>query len=197
MPDLIRKCIHQTMLLLMEARALIRFYLYFMSGLLSRTSYSLNVVKTTTVNDFMTRKFETIQEADSVKQAAKKMKDKNVSSLVVVDTYSNPIGLVTERDIVRNAFALEEQDVNINAIRVADILSSPLVTIPSNSTPEQAADVLLKNKIRHLLVVEKKNDIEKPAGIITPMDFTRYRDNTRDSLKDDDDIEKILKYYRE
>lgn len=154
------------------------------------------MVKTTTVNDFMTRKFETIQEADSVKQAAKKMKDKNVSSLVVVDTYSNPIGLVTERDIVRKAFA-QEEDVNINAIRVADILSSPLVTIPSNSTPEQAADVLLKNKIRHLLVVEKKNDIEKPAGIITPMDFTRYRDNTRDSLKDDDVIEKILKYYRE
>jgi signal-transduction protein with cAMP-binding, CBS, and nucleotidyltransferase domain len=174
-----------------------------MSGLLSRTSYSMNMVKTTTVNDFMTRKFETIQEADSVKQAAKKMKDMNVSSLVVVDTYSNPIGLVTERDIVRKAFALEEeQDVNINAIRVADILSSPLVTIPSNSTPEQAADVLLKNKIRHLLVVEKKNDIEKPAGIITPMDFTRYRDNTRDIYQkqrneEDDVIEKIMKYYRD
>jgi hypothetical protein len=30
------------------------------------------MVKTTTVNDFMTRKFETIQETDSVKQAAKK-----------------------------------------------------------------------------------------------------------------------------
>jgi signal-transduction protein with cAMP-binding, CBS, and nucleotidyltransferase domain len=47
------------------------------------------MVKTTTVNDFMTRKFETIQETDSVKQAAKKMKDKDISSLVVIDRYSN------------------------------------------------------------------------------------------------------------
>jgi len=62
----------------------------------------------TTVSDFMTRKFETIQEADSVKQAAKKMKDNDISSLVVVDRHSNPIGLVTERDIVRKVFVIEE-----------------------------------------------------------------------------------------
>jgi CBS domain-containing protein len=157
---------------------------------------------TTTVSDFMTRKFETIQEADSVKQAAKKMKDNDISSLVVVDRHSNPIGLVTERDIVRKVFTIEEeeQDVNINSIRVSDILSSPLVTISSNSTPEQAADLLLKNKIRHLLVVEKKNDTENPAGIITPMDFTRYRYNTRGVInqsEEHDVIENIMKYYRE
>jgi signal-transduction protein with cAMP-binding, CBS, and nucleotidyltransferase domain len=64
----------------------------------------------TTVSDFMTRKFETIQEADSVKQAAKKMKDNDISSLVVVDRHSNPIGLVTERDIVRKVFAVEEEE---------------------------------------------------------------------------------------
>jgi hypothetical protein len=34
-------------------------------------------------------------------------------------------------------FAVEEEDVNINSIRVSDILSSPLVTISSNSTPEK------------------------------------------------------------
>ena len=67
------------------------------------------MVKTTTVNDFMTRKFETIQETDSVKQAAKKMKDKDISSLVVIDRYSNLIGLVTERDIVRKVFALRRR----------------------------------------------------------------------------------------
>ena len=44
--------------------------------------------------------------------------------------------------------------------------------------------------------------MKPPAGIITPMDFTRYRDNTRDinqkqRNEEDDVIEKIMKYYRD
>jgi signal-transduction protein with cAMP-binding, CBS, and nucleotidyltransferase domain len=159
------------------------------------------VTKTTTVNEFMTRKFETIQEVDSIKQASRKMKDKNVSSLVVVDQNGKPNGLVTERDIVRKVYSIE--DVDLDAIRVADILSSPLITINSNSTPEQAANLLLKNKIRHLVVVEKEKYIEKMVGIITPMDFTRYREKSTDinneqmKKEDNDTIENIMKYYRD
>lgn len=159
------------------------------------------VTKTTTVNEFMTRKFETIQEVDSIKQASRKMKDKNVSSLVVVDQNGKPNGLVTERDIVRKVYSIE--DVDLDVIRVADILSSPLITINSNSTPEQAANLLLKNKIRHLVVVEKEKYIEKMVAIITPMDFTRYREKSTDinneqmKKEDNDTIENIMKYYRD
>ena len=43
----------------------------------------------------MTRKLEYATMTDSLQQAAKKMTDKNVSSLVVVDMNNIPIGLVT------------------------------------------------------------------------------------------------------
>jgi signal-transduction protein with cAMP-binding, CBS, and nucleotidyltransferase domain len=53
------------------------------------------------------------------------------------------------------------------------ITSSPLVTIDSISQVQVAADVMLQNKVRHLLVV-KGNDINEPLGIISPSDFTAY-----------------------
>ena len=47
----------------------------------------------------MSTKLETIGRYESAKEAAKKMLDKNVSSLVVVDEEGQSIGIVTERDI--------------------------------------------------------------------------------------------------
>ena len=41
---------------------------------------------TITVSDMMTKKLETIEESSSIQDAAKRMRDTNVSSLVVVDS---------------------------------------------------------------------------------------------------------------
>jgi signal-transduction protein with cAMP-binding, CBS, and nucleotidyltransferase domain len=51
----------------------------------------------------MTRKLETIVTSSTAQEAAKKMRDNNVSSLLVIDNKNNskPIGIVTERDLVR------------------------------------------------------------------------------------------------
>ncbi len=56
---------------------------------------------TLAVSDLMRKKVDTIKESDSIQETAKKMKDKKVSSLLVVDRDGKPIGLVTERDLVR------------------------------------------------------------------------------------------------
>jgi CBS domain-containing protein len=59
---------------------------------------------TKSVGEIMTKKIETIAISNSAQEAAKKMKDKNVSSLLVIDNNNNtnrPIGIVTERDLVR------------------------------------------------------------------------------------------------
>ena len=49
---------------------------------------------------------------DSGQQAAKKMTEKDISSLVVIDMNNLPIGLITERDMVRKACSRE----GVNAI---------------------------------------------------------------------------------
>jgi signal-transduction protein with cAMP-binding, CBS, and nucleotidyltransferase domain len=38
---------------------------------------------------------------------------------------------------------------------------------------EAAADAMIQNKVRHLLVIEN-NDINRPLGIVTPTDFVAY-----------------------
>ena len=56
---------------------------------------------TLTITNILRKKLESIEETTNIQEAAKKMKDKNVSSLVVVDMRGKPVGLVTERDLVR------------------------------------------------------------------------------------------------
>ena len=58
---------------------------------------------TITISEMMSKSLDTSQETASVQEAAKKMKEKDVSSLVVVDNQDQPQGIVTECDIVRKA----------------------------------------------------------------------------------------------
>lgn len=150
------------------------------------------ILMTCTIRDIIKKKLETIEEMTSVQEAAKKMKDKDISSLVVVDDRNKPLGLITERDIVRKVCIYDNA---ISSVNNAAILSFPLITIKSDSTPEAAADLLIENKIRHLLVVDKE-DADKPVGIITPMDFTRYQDS-RKSECESNTVTRILEYYRD
>jgi CBS domain-containing protein len=147
---------------------------------------------TLTVSDFMRKRIETIEETASIQETAKKMKDKNVSSLLILDISSRPVGLVTERDIIRK---LCINDARTSEVTNREIMSSPLITIDSKSSASIAADLMLKNNVRHLLVMnEKANDISKPIGMITPLDFTKIEEYTREE-QGKDSIEKILEYY--
>jgi len=137
----------------------------------------------------MRKQLETIEGTASVQQAAKKMKDNNVSSLVVVDESGLPQGLVSERDLVRKVCTT---DVSISTVKNKEVMSSPLITISSRSSPSEAADMMLQHNVRHLLVVDNDN-VNKPIGIITPLDFTRHQEYVAN--EDREAIEKMLEYY--
>ena len=155
----------------------------------------LEIMSTTTksVGEIMTKKLETIAISNSAQEAAKKMRDKNISSLLVIDNTNNndkPIGIVTERDLVRKVCV---NDASSKHTMVQDITSSPLITIDTISSVEVAADVMTQNKVRHLLVVED-NDVNKPLGMITPGDFTEY---LKENLNIDDVNAKIIESIKE
>jgi CBS domain-containing protein len=142
---------------------------------------------TKSVGEIMSKKLETIGTTSSAQEAAKKMSDKNVSSLLVIDYSDNgkPYGIVTERDLVRRVCV---NDASSKHTIVQSITSSPVVTIDAISSVEVAADIMMMNNVRHLLVVEDE-DITKPLGIITPTDFTDY---LKDNLDMDDVNAKII-----
>ena len=147
---------------------------------------------TNTVRDLMRKKLVTIKESASVQEAANKMKEKNVSSLVVVDGNGRPVGLITERDLVRKICI---RDIHTSKVINKDIMSSPLITVKSKSLTSEAVDIMLQNNVRHLLVIdnESSEDVNKPIGMITPLDFTRSQGY--EGSDDNDTIEKLLEYY--
>jgi predicted transcriptional regulator len=57
-------------------------------------------------------------------------------------------------------------------VSVREIMSSPIETVEGQATIETAADLMLSNNVRHLLVIDEQTG--KPMGIIAPSDLNRY-----------------------
>lgn len=134
------------------------------------------------ISEIMTTNMEFIDMTENAQKAAKKMKEKRISSLLVVDnTKKNkkeeeeePVGIVTERDLVNRVCA---EGISGREVSVREIMSSPIATVEGQATIETAADLMLSNKVRHLLVIDEQTG--KPMGIIAPSDLNRYlRANT-------------------
>jgi CBS domain-containing protein len=140
-----------------------------------------------TVSQVMRTKLETVNQSRTAQEASKRMRDKRVSSLVVIDEEEAPIGIVTERDLVRQVCS---KDISSNNIIIHHIMSSPIVTIDVNASIEEAAEKMIQKKVRHLLIVDEN----RLSGIITPSDFTTY---LRENLNMDDVNARILQSLKE
>jgi CBS domain-containing protein len=124
------------------------------------------------VKEIMSTKLETIDVTENAQQASKKMNDKRISSVLVIDgnkKSEEPIGIITERDLVKHVCA---SGVSSKEVSIREIMSSPIATVEAEATVETAADLMLSNKVRHLLVVDEKT--RRPVGIIAPSDMNKY-----------------------
>jgi CBS domain-containing protein len=122
--------------------------------------------------EIMSTHLETIDVTENAQDVAKKMDSKRISSVLVIDRdkkSEEPIGIVTERDLVKRVCAL---GISSKEVGVREIMSSPIATVEPEATVETAADLMLTNKVRHLLVVDEETS--KPVGIIAPSDLNKY-----------------------
>jgi signal-transduction protein with cAMP-binding, CBS, and nucleotidyltransferase domain len=138
------------------------------------------------IRDIMSKKVETILNSDSAKDAAKKMLDKNVSSLVIVDENGRSTGIITERDITRGVCT---HDVLSKEFMIHHLMTAPLTTIDFNSSVEMAANLMLQKKVRHLIV---KNG-SKTVGIVTATNFIDYLNEKLDPIDPNAKVLKTLK----
>src|SRR5215831_4694742 len=97
---------------------------------------------TPSISELMTQKLETIKSSATAQDAAKRMSDKGISSLVVTDENGTPIGIVTERDLVKRVCV---HDASSKHTPVQHIMSSALVTVDADSQISVAADIMLQN----------------------------------------------------
>jgi CBS domain-containing protein len=131
-----------------------------------------NIFMQNAIKEIMSTHLETIDVTENAQVAAKRMNDKRISSVLVIDKdkkSEEPIGIVTERDLVIRVCAAGR---NSNEVTIREIMSSPIATVEPQATVETAADLMLSNKVRHLLVINEETG--KPVGIIAPSDLNKY-----------------------
>lgn len=102
------------------------------------------------VRDIMTASAEAIGPDMDLVMAARRMKDLNVGSLPVVEN-ERLIGIITDRDIVVRAVA-EGRDALLEDVRTH--LTPNPTTIEPNADARQAAEIMAREQIRRLPVVE-------------------------------------------
>jgi len=134
----------------------------------------------------MIRDIVTIAPENTLHDAAKLMGEKHIGSLIVVN-YETPVGIITERDLLREVvdrgIALEKDwlvgGASIKEEKVEKIMSYPLITISSNSRIKEAAQIMIEKKIRRLAVGEAG----KIIGIVTSSDLIRCLPETPETMQ--------------
>ena len=119
---------------------------------------------------------------DSVFTISNLMKEGKVGSIIIIDQNTDPVGIITERDIVRRLIS-DGKDPTIT--KAADIMSKPLITVEDTHL-YHVAKKMVKHKIRRLPVVNDNNTL---VGIVTVTDIIKY---FHEKNKDDNYLAKAM-----
>ena len=117
------------------------------------------------VREIMQSPVKSIAPGAAVVEAAERLRDAGIGSLVVVHG-SEPVGILTESDVVAVAAARGDTE----ELTVADVMSEELVTIDPDSTVEAAVERLRTHNVKKLPVMEDG----KLVGIVTTTDISDY-----------------------
>jgi CBS domain-containing protein len=123
------------------------------------------------VSSFMTKDVKTETEDQNIQAVCKIMNENDIGSVIIVENLqgNNPIGIITERDIVRMIGSLKTE---LLREPLRQLVSKPLITISSNSSIKDALHTMQFKNIRRLPIVEKEGD-NNLVGIITEKDVFR------------------------
>jgi len=127
------------------------------------------------VSNWMSKNVITVDVDDSMHDAMKRMKEKEIRMLPVLKK-GKLVGVVTDRDIKRasasDATTLDVHELLylVSKIKVGNIMTKDPVTVPQNFTVEETAEVLLKHKISGVPVVDQNGQL---VGTITQTDLFR------------------------
>jgi predicted transcriptional regulator len=123
------------------------------------------------VEDYTNARMVMRDSKASVLELAKVMVEWSVSSVAITDEENNKkvVGILTERDIVKSI----AKGVPPDSITAGSLMSSSILSIRKDQPIEEAALLMIRKKVRHLLV-EDPSSHNGVIGIITTTDLARY-----------------------
>ena len=124
------------------------------------------------IKDIMSSPVYVVSPDETVARARNLMLRHRIGRLVIIEN-NKPIGIVTKKDISRRLNQAEPQWRRrpIDHIPVRKVMTESLITIFSDATPRQLAELMSENNIGGLPVVNSKGEV---TGIATKWDLIRY-----------------------
>ncbi|HVA45132.1 MAG TPA: CBS domain-containing protein [Pirellulales bacterium] len=113
------------------------------------------------VGRICSREVQLAETKDSAAVAAKRMRDSNVGTLVVLDDHKKPIGIVTDRDLVARVMAAGKDP---HGCTVGDIMTRSPKSVRDDAPIEDALVQMCGLGLRRMIVVDKEHRL---VGIIS------------------------------
>ena len=106
------------------------------------------------ISQLLTRDVISVSENKTIYNAIKLLAKNNIGALPVINNSMELCGIISERDIIREMS--KNIAVNFKKSFINSIMTSKVITIDKNKRSEEIMDIMSKNKIRHIPIVEKK-----------------------------------------
>ena len=114
----------------------------------------------TLVKKLIKRSCITINENRLIKDLVNILNKNKVGCIVVTSIESDyPVGIVSERDLVRNY----DKIINDNEFKVRDVMTKNIIFCNKNTSSQELMELMNQNKIRHIPIIEEK----KLLGIVS------------------------------
>ncbi len=117
----------------------------------------------TLVRDIMSKPVKLVREDTSLHEVIATFSSFDIDSIIVVQG-ERPIGIITSKDALTRGF---EHGLPASAIKAGMVASSPVTTIDGEASVEEAAELMRRQRIKHLPVVLNG----RLAGIVTDTDI--------------------------
>lgn len=119
------------------------------------------------ISDLCSRTPTTIDCKETLQEAASKMKNSNVGTLVVTEgeERDKPIGIITDRDIVMNALA---EGKSADTSTVEEAMTTDLITADSDIGIYEAINLMEQNGVRRLVLMD---EFDRLCGLISTDDL--------------------------
>ena len=115
------------------------------------------------VRDIMLKDVRVVRLDSSVKEVVATMNKFDIGSIIVVQG-DRPVGIITERDILRRVV---EPCLAPEILTARQVMTSPVVSIRETASLDEAAELMAKKKVKKLPVMNE----EKLVGIVTFTDI--------------------------
>jgi CBS domain-containing protein len=116
------------------------------------------------VKDVMSSPVVTLDEDATSNKVANIMDENELGCVIVTNKKGQPVGIITERDLVIRVLA---KNLKPDAVKAEEIMTSPLVTIEPEATISEAARRMSRLNIRRLGVIYKGNLV----GVVSSKDI--------------------------